>query len=520
MQICLLLDRSRILRWHVWLADTLSERRECAVFIGWAQTATTPPLRTFEFARAIERLVYGLSQESATDRADDKSLARHPLADTNTQVNFDVIVDLVGSEQQHSTDQRILTPLFNSIPGDNGALLAVLDGGPLCIELSDSAESLEPLMAHPAMTDRRVLTSALDNVLSCTIELILKAMDASTQSIRFRKPTHQHAVRASASSGVHALATVTRTLAAKTQKLLQILLKGGDSWAVAWRLNSSSSLFDGTDGRFHILRDDRRRYYADPFPYCRDGERFIFVEEFEFATQRGCISVAKVDVEGMISTPRPVIEEPHHLSYPFVFESDGQIWMIPESGAAGRIDLYRAEHFPYRWKYEGALLSGIAGYDATLLRQNGRLWIFATVGRWKASTWDNLCIFHTDQLSGPWRPHATNPVLLDAGLSRCAGNFFHRAGETFRLAQDCTQIYGGGISVCRLDNLGPNAFAQTLVGRIETNLPGCHTYNRHTDLEVIDAFGPVHEVPQVFGHYRSHPPVRQAAIITNVSQPN
>ena len=296
----------------------------------------------------------------------------------------------------------------------------------------------------------------------------------------------------------------------------RVLLHGGDSWAVAWRLNTRSPLLDEWNGRFRILPDDRRRYYADPFPYCRNGERFIFVEEFEFASQRGCISVASVGGDGTLSTPRPVIEERHHLSFPFIFESGGQIWMIPESGAAGRIDLYRAEHFPYRWKYEGALLSGIAGYDATLLRQNGRLWMFATVGRWKASTCDNLCIFYADQLTGPWHAHDTNPVLLDAALCRAAGNFFQHNGNTFRLAQDCTHIYGGGISVCRLDELSCDAFSQTVVGRIDSNLPGCHTYNRHAELEVLDVFGPVHEVTHVTAFYRSRPAsTRRAAVSAN-----
>jgi len=90
-----------------------------------------------------------------------------------------------------------------------------------------------------------------------------------------------------------------------------MLLHGGDSWAVAWRLHTRSPLLDEWNGRFCILPDDRRRYYADPFPYCRNGERFIFVEEFEFASQRGCISVASVGRDGTLSTPRPVIEEPH-----------------------------------------------------------------------------------------------------------------------------------------------------------------------------------------------------------------
>jgi hypothetical protein len=177
MRICSLIDRSRVLRWHIWLADALSGQRDREVFLASAQV-TIPLPRTFELVREIERLVYGLHQETAMDRVDDQSLARHQLADADEHLKFDVIVDLVGHEQTPVAYQRTLTPLFNSVPGDAGALLAVLDSGPLRIELSDNAEWFEPLAAQPAISDRRVLTKAVDNVLSCAIELILKAIDA------------------------------------------------------------------------------------------------------------------------------------------------------------------------------------------------------------------------------------------------------------------------------------------------------------------------------------------------------
>ncbi|MBL7406346.1 formyl transferase, partial [Escherichia coli] len=68
-----------------------------------------------------------------------------------------------------------------------------------------------------------------------------------------------------------------------------------------------------------------------------------------------------------------------HLSYPFVFEADGQVWMIPESHASGTIDLYRATDFPRGWVHEAVLLDGVVAGDATLLQHGGRWWMFATV---------------------------------------------------------------------------------------------------------------------------------------------
>jgi hypothetical protein len=500
MQICLFLDRSRVLRWHAWLADALSDRHDCDVSVAFART-TLPLPRALGLVLVVERLIYGLDQGTAVDRMDDAEFARDKRVDTAGK--FDIVVDLAGYEQALPPCRRRLTPLFNSAPGEAGAMLAVLDRLELEIAISDSADPSGIVRARPGITDRRVMTTALDNILSCALELILKALDTPIRPAASPNGRGRPLENPPAPVAAAVLASVTRTLAWKAQKFLTMLVRGGDTWAVAWRIHSRESLFDVGECRFAVLPSDGRRYYADPFPYCHNGGRFVFVEEYEFAANRGCISVVSIGPDGTASTPRPIIEESHHLSFPYVFDCEGDIWMVPESGAAGRIDLYRARDFPYRWTREAVLLDGIAAYDPTLLLQNGQFWMLATVARWKTSTWDNLCVFQAERLGGPWRPHPMNPVLLDATQCRPGGALFRRGGQTYRLAQDCSQIYGGAVSVCRLDTLTRDGFRQTVMGRIETNLAGCHTYNRHSDLEVLDVFGSVHEIKHVTASYPS-----------------
>jgi hypothetical protein len=501
MQICLLLDRSRVLRWHMWLADALTSRPNCDVSLVFVET-TAPLPRAIALILEIESLVYGRRAEHALDQITGANLSRYKQPESAPGAIFDVVVDLVGCEQSLPRCRRHLTTLFNSRPGDAGAILAVLDERAVHVTISDSGNPLEALEAWPAMSARRVLTKALDNVLSCAVELILKALSLPgclTSIAQLRRGDANHPQMPSPAT---VLASMTQTLTWKARRFLTMLISGGETWATGWRLDRGNPLINSGYGRFSILPDDRRRYYADPFPFCYHGERFVFVEEFEFAAQRGCISVASIGADGAVSTPRRIIEEPHHLSFPFVFEHGGQIWMIPESGAAGRVDLYRAETFPYRWKREGALLDGVAAYDATLLPQAGRLWMFVTIARWNASTCDNLCIFHANQLSGPWHAHSANPILLDATASRSAGAFFHLEGSTFRLAQDCSEIYGGAVTIWRLDTLNDGAFSQTEMGRITSSAAGCHTYNRHSGLEVLDVFGELRETKHAAAWYR------------------
>jgi hypothetical protein len=197
--------------------------------------------------------------------------------------------------------------------------------------------------------------------------------------------------------------------------------------------------------------------------------------------------VSEIGADGRASPPRPVLEEPYHLSYPFVFEQDGQIWMIPESGAARGVYLYRAVTFPSKWKREACLIADSQLYDASLVYHRGMRWMFASARDWNSSSWDVLKLFGSDHLDGGWEPHRLNPAVIDASCSRPAGAHFEWRGDQLRPAQDCTDGYGGAISLCRIDMLDRNAFRQSVVGRIHAGQYGCHTYNFEF-IEVIDAF--------------------------------
>ena len=61
-----------------------------------------------------------------------------------------------------------------------------------------------------------------------------------------------------------------------------------------------------------------------------------------------------------------MLERDHHLSYPFVFEHEGVVYMLPERGEAGRVELHRAVAFPDEWRLDRVLLDGLTAVDATL----------------------------------------------------------------------------------------------------------------------------------------------------------
>ena len=157
------------------------------------------------------------------------------------------------------------------------------------------------------------------------------------------------------------------------------------------------------------LPDDGRRFYADPFPVVWRGRTFLFVEDYEHAKAKGVISVVEFGPDGPMGQPQQALERPVHLSYPNVFERDGEMWMIPESGGAGTIDLYRALDFPFRWRLERTLVSGVCANDATLIEHDGRWWMFATVQDGGGAYSDSLWLWSSVTCSGPGRRTSAIP---------------------------------------------------------------------------------------------------------------
>ena len=241
------------------------------------------------------------------------------------------------------------------------------------------------------------------------------------------------------------------------------------------------------------MPDDARRYFADPFVFRRDGVAHVFCEEFPYATGKGVISTFTIGRDGAVGKPRVVLERPYHLSYPMVFERDGAVFMIPESSASGAIELYRATRFPDAWELDAVLVEGVSAADATLIERGGHLWLFASIAEVGMSSWDALGLFHAPRLAGPWTAHPANPVLIDAATARPAGMMFARDGALMRPAQDCTGGYGSALTLCRVDRLDPEGYAQTFVARLVAQpswrAEGVHTLNAAGGLEVVDCCG-------------------------------
>jgi hypothetical protein len=478
------LDKGNVLCWHLWLIDSLSAHYDVVVSLAAAEDAVRLPAAC-RLAFELERLIYRIPPGAAVERVDADAIAVPLTLEFGAADTFDVAIDFTGCGNRAIKAQRILTILFDGLPGEIGAVAALLDGRSICVAVDDSESPV--VWATAALADRKVLTRAIDNACSIAIDLIIKALERDRLPVAARPP---HApLRARRPGPAAALAYVGFSLAWKLNRFLSLQLAGQEQWSVAYRKVYGRTLITERKGEFTLLPDDGRRYFADPFVLRHRGRTAVFMEEFPFDTMRGRIAVAAVDEDGALSPPRPALEEDHHLSYPNVFVCDGQVWMVPESGANASVDLYRAVDFPFRWRRETTLLDGVVAYDATLLRDDGGWWMLAATRLRRATGWDRLSLFHAPNLLGPWRPCENNPVVLDARAARPAGAVISSLGARLRPVQDCEAYYGAAIGLWRIDRIDREGLEQTQVAKIASDHFGVHTFNSVQDLEVVDAFG-------------------------------
>jgi hypothetical protein len=246
---------------------------------------------------------------------------------------------------------------------------------------------------------------------------------------------------------------------------------------------------------FRKIVPPKDRFWADPHVLHRGGRYYVFVEEYLFHTRKGHISVLVLDEHGRYEGPLKVLERDYHLSYPFVFEAGGELYMIPESADNRTVELYKCVEFPLRWTFVKNLLEGIAAFDATVLHHEGEWWLFATVVENRGgSSWDDLFLFHCDSIFGEWIPHRFNPVISDVRRARPAGAIVSHNGQLYRPSQDSATRYGRALNLNRIERLAIDDYEEECVAIIapegDGGLRGVHTYARADRLTVLDALRP------------------------------
>lgn len=246
------------------------------------------------------------------------------------------------------------------------------------------------------------------------------------------------------------------------------LYKHQELWNIAlFVLAKNESLLDCVtrkpDRRFTPQCLVRTRYhqitgYADPFLFVNssDGYLYLFYEEERLKAKAPICAKRTKDLKHWEDLGI-VLKEKHHLSYPNVFEHNGEIYMLPETRECDAVILYKAVEFPYRWEKYKELVKGDKYADSCLLFQDNKWYLFTTAWFGKKN---GLRIFVSDELLGNYEEHPMSPITDDIAESRCGGAVFSYEGHLYRPAQYCSNYYGENLRVFEITELSPFVYKE------------------------------------------------------------
>ncbi len=267
------------------------------------------------------------------------------------------------------------------------------------------------------------------------------------------------------------------------------------SWTLLYKIGNNENFLRNNYGDFSQIMPGREKFWADPFIVYRDEKYYVFVEEFIYGKNKGHISVLELDKDGNLHDSRTSLEKPYHLSYPFVFETGGEYYMIPESGQNRTIDLYRSAGFPYKWDYVKTIMKDLNAVDTTLFYHDNKWWLFTLIENIE-STQENspeLYLYYAGSIfSDNWSSHPMNPVVTDVRKARPAGGIFVSDGIIYRPGQDCAERYGRAFSFNRITKLSTTEYHEEQVQKVlphwSRHLKGAHTFNTERNITIIDAY--------------------------------
>lgn len=270
-------------------------------------------------------------------------------------------------------------------------------------------------------------------------------------------------------------------------KVSDRLTKSRYRWNVAF---SRAPWEDLVPSEGTVIANPEGRFLADPFVLSRGEKDYCFVEDFDDASGKGAISVYELH-GGHAQRLGEVLNEPFHMSFPYVFEYNGQLYMCPETSEANQIRLYKNVEFPMKWEFSCVLMDNVSAVDTLLFPKDGAWWMFTNINESKDTDYPALSIFSApDPLSGLWRPHLQNPVLVEGRGGRNGGLLV--SGERIFRPGQCQgfDLYGKSFRIHEMTQLSLRDYKETSVREIHPSffhgLSGTHHIHSSGRVTVFD----------------------------------
>lgn len=240
------------------------------------------------------------------------------------------------------------------------------------------------------------------------------------------------------------------------------------------------------EDEYHIINLPKGQWAADPMLFEYNGVHYLFAEIYDNKKEKAGIGYFIFENDIPIFKGI-VIENDYHMSYPCVFEFDNNLYMIPESSANNSVELYKAVHFPDKWKKKCVLIKGYNYVDTTVFKRNGLY--FLTYEKNKSGWY--LKYFGLDLKNNV--ATELSKYFYKNNVGRPAGYLIKKDNSFLRPAQDCSNKYGESIIFYDVSSFDP--YKEKIVRKLSVSdlkLPikaqRIHTYCEDSRFCVADYF--------------------------------
>ncbi len=283
---------------------------------------------------------------------------------------------------------------------------------------------------------------------------------------------------------------ILKTLKIVLSKIFRILFFNGYQWHV---VIYNEAIKGRPTEKPRVIPNPPKRFLADPFLVEHEAKTFCFVEDFESKSKKGRISCLEIH-ENTVTDVKVCLEEPFHLSFPYVFKFNNEFYMCPETCESNQIRVYKAINFPYDWKLEKVIMENVRAADTLLFEMHGRWWMLTNIDPSRVG--DNsseLYLYSAESpLSTNWVAHPSNPIYVDSCKARNGGILVDQV-TIYRVAQMQTfDTYGASIRINRIDEIGRDVYKETLVASISPdylpNILGTHHISGTAKFSALDFY--------------------------------
>lgn len=282
---------------------------------------------------------------------------------------------------------------------------------------------------------------------------------------------------------------IANTILILSLRLYRKLMSRNYRWSVGYQYTENWK--DVNLSRSIRIKNPPNHFLADPFIWYKGDSHYCFVEDYSYKTKVGCITVYEITKDGH-KRLGVALKESFHLSYPFLLENKGELYMCPGTHQSNDIRLYKCIDFPLKWQLEKILIKDVSASDTDIFYRNGKWWLLTNICSSGLGNHNSeLHVFSSNELlSNSWKSHPKNPVIYDPLMARNGGILFDQDNVYRVFQKHGWNLYGQAFGVSKIIDLTDSSYDEDVQFIVEPKffkgIKGTHTYSYKNGLMAID----------------------------------